>query len=282
MLLTVKELITVLRQSVNVQYDTDEVIDSAYLSMSDDDLMLCIKIGISGAYPDVDDIEDLPNGSEYPVVLLAKIELYTRLAVARVDKVDLVADNNNQLKQSQRFEHYMDLIAEAKEEYQNWVDNEMNSKVDSFNTILNRRRYDIRNYNIAPTPKVNLKIVDVTNNSVCIKWAVTNSINFGRYKVYISKVPIFDPYAKGEKLDDRVNENAIQVKSTMDIRNCYHRVEGLEPNTTYFILVVSVERTQVFGYSEKSFTTLEEFIEEEESETTDITDITTDDIGGEN
>ena len=107
MLLTVKDLISILRSSVNVQSTEAEVIDPAYLAMTDDDIELFIKLGVSRAYPDVTDLADLPDGSEYPITLLAKIELYTKLAVLKADKVDMGADNNNYLKQDQRFKHYI-------------------------------------------------------------------------------------------------------------------------------------------------------------------------------
>lgn len=83
MLLTVNELISTLRSSVNVQQEESEVIDPLFLVMSDEDLLLYIKLSVSRAYPNVTDLADLPDGSEYPVVLLSKIELYTKLAVMK-------------------------------------------------------------------------------------------------------------------------------------------------------------------------------------------------------
>ena len=120
MLLTVEELVKILRSSVNVQVPIEEgseetINDPAYLSMTDDDITLFIKLGVSRAYPNVTDLSELPSGSEYPVTLLAKIELYLKLAVIKADKVDMGADNNNYLKQSQRFAHYMKLVEEARQ-----------------------------------------------------------------------------------------------------------------------------------------------------------------------
>ena len=98
MLLTVKDLIGLLRSSVNIQNEESEVQDPAFLTMTDDDIELFIKLGVSRAYPNITDLGDLPDGSEYPIILLAKIELYTKLAVIKADKVDMGADNNNYLK----------------------------------------------------------------------------------------------------------------------------------------------------------------------------------------
>jgi hypothetical protein len=41
-------------------------------------------------------------------------------------------------------------------------------------------------------------------------------------------------------------------------------VSNLESGTTYYIAVFSIERNQVFGYSEMSFETLAELEDEEE------------------
>lgn len=264
MILTVKEIVELLRSSVNVQYAEAEVTDSAYLSMTDEELMLFIKLGVSRAYPSVTDLNDLEDGSEYPVVLLAKIELYLKLAVLKADKIDLTADNNNQLKQSQRFAHYMKLVEEARAEYESWIDNDSTGKVQSYDVLLAKRHDTQRSYDLTPTPKVRLKADLVSNDSIDLSWSVSNTSHFGRFKVYISTSPIIDMYREGVKAEDKVSKEATLLKSTSNIRNTYHRVKGLTPNTAYYVAVISVERNLVFGYDEKCITTLEEFVEEDE------------------
>ena len=197
MLLTVEELVKLLRSSVNVQSEETEVVDPAYLTMTDDDMELFIKLGVSRAYPDIEDLTDLPSGSEYPIVLLAKIELYTKLAVLKADKVDMGADNNNYLKQSQRFDHYMKLVESAKAQYESWLENEgVNGGVgvQSYDVLLSNRHYTQRNFEKQVTPKVKLKIDTVTSDSVSFHWGVSNTSHFGRFKVYISDKPIIDMF----------------------------------------------------------------------------------------
>ena len=264
MLLTVEELIKLLRSSVNVQSEETEVIDPAYLTMTDDDIELFIKLGVSRAYPNVTDLADLPNGSEYPIVLLAKIELYLKLAVIKADKVDMGADNNNYLNQDQRFQHYMKLVEEAREEYESWLDNEGQGEVSSYDVLLSNRHYTQRNFEKQAVPKVSLKIDQVTSDSVDFHWGVTNTSHFGRFKVYISKTPVIDMFREGATYDCKICEGAKLLVSTSNIRNTYHRVTNLEPSSTYYLAVVSVERNQVFGYSEMSFNTLEVLVDEEE------------------
>lgn len=270
MLLTVEELVKVLRSSVNVQIpvETEEgeitVNDPAYLTMTDDDIQLFIKLGVSRAYPNVTDLSQLQSGSEYPITLLAKIELYLKLAVLKADKVDMGADNNNYLKQDQRFKHYMALVAEAREQYESWLDNEGQGEVSSYDVLLSNRHYTQRNFEKQAIPKVSLKIDQVTSDSVDFQWGVTNTSHFGRFKVYLSKNPIVDMYQEGATYDKKIVGDVKLLLSTLNIRNTNHRVNGLEPDTTYYVAVISIERNQVFGYSEMSFTTLPMLEDEEE------------------
>lgn len=277
MLLTVEELVKVLRSSVNVQIPIEETVDEetgevventdidpAYLSMTDDDIKLFIKLGVSRAYPDITDLTELPSGSEYPITLLAKIELYLKLAVLKADKVDMGADNNNYLKQDQRFQHYMKLVTEAREQYESWLDNEGQGEVSSYDVLLSNRHYTQRNFEKQVTPKVSLKIDQVTSDSVNFHWGVTNTSHFGRFKVFISKSPIIDMFRDGATYDKKVDKEAKLIVSTQNIRNTYHKVNNLESGTMYYIAVVSIERNQVFGYSEVSFNTLEVLPDEDE------------------
>lgn len=266
MLLTVEEMVSNLRDVVNIANKEEGVEDGAVNTMTDEDLLLYIKLGVTRAFPDVTDIEDLPNGSEYALMLLAQISLFTKLAVLEVDSIDLVADNNNQLRQSQRFDHYMKLVASAQEQYDSWLDNEGNGSIQCFNLFINRREQSRRNYELTPTPKISLKINGVTNESAEISWSVLSVRNFGHYKVFLSENPIVDLFREGDKAENKVSDGAVLVKSTSNIKNNHYRATGLKPETTYYVAVFVVERNLVFGYSEKSFTTLEEYVEEEEFE----------------
>lgn len=269
MLLTVEELVKILRSSVNVQIPVDEgseetTNDPAYLTMTDDDIELFIKLGVSRAYPNVTDLAELPSGSEYSITLLAKIELYLKLAVIKADKVDMGVDNNNYIKQDQRFKHYMTLVEEARAEYESWLENEGQGEVSSYDVLLSNRHYTQRNFEKQVTPKVLLKIDQVTSDSVDFHWGVTNTSHFGRFKVYISKKPIVDMFKDGATYDKKIDVEAKLLVSTQNIRNTYHRISNLESGTTYYVAVISIERNQVFGYSEMSFDTLIELEDEEE------------------
>ena len=112
--MTVPQIIQFLRLNVNVQNpDGSEGVDSAYLSMTDEDILLYLNVVLTRDFADIPSLEYLPAQNVYPLVLLAKKELYYALAVASANEYDLGADNNNYLKRSQRFEHYMKLIEQV-------------------------------------------------------------------------------------------------------------------------------------------------------------------------
>ena len=261
MLLSIDELVKILRSSVNVQYEDGT--DPAYLKMSDDDIKLFIKLGISRAYPKIEDFDELPSGSEYPVVLLAKIELYLKLAVVKADKVDMGADSAY-LKQDQRFQHYMKLAEEAKSEYESWLDNEGEGEVTSYNVLLGTRHFTNFNYKNQPTPKVRVKIDLLTQNEVNYHFSVTDTSKFGRFKVFVSDKPIFNAYKGDYSYMSRIDKEAKLVVSTSNIRNTSHSLSNLEAGKEYYMLVLAIEMNQIYGYQEISFTTPME--EEEISE----------------
>lgn len=259
MILKTSELVSLLRSSVNVQIPGSEDIDKAYLTMSDEDILLFIKLGVSRAYPDVETLEELPDGSEYAVVLLAKIELYLKLAVIKADKIDMGADGAY-LKQSQRFDHYMKLAEKATGEYNDWLDKESstgNNTVNTYDVLLSNRHYTKRNYEKQPTPKVKVFVTSLNENEVDFKWKMSNSSHFGKYEVYIDVSPIVNIYEGGYNIQKSISDSAKCILSTYNIRNCMHHLSGLEPDTTYYITVFSIERNGVFGYAETSFTTPE-------------------------
>lgn len=276
MLLTVDDMVALIRSSVNVQVPSDDgsstIYDQYYLKMTDDDIKLFIKLGVTRAFPEVEDLSELPDGSEFALVLLAKIELYLKLAVVVAPKVDLGADNNNYIKQDQRFNHYMKLVNSAKEQYDDWLENESTgaNTVSSYDVLLSNRHYTRRNYEKQVTPKVKVYIDEVTSDSVKFHWKMTNTSHFGRFKVYFSTSPIMNVFADGADYKSKIAQDAQLVKSTGNIRDTYHTVTGLEPENTYYIAVISLERNQVFGYAETTFTTLEDVTDEEDVEVTDL------------
>lgn len=241
-------------------------LDSDFLYLSDDELLVYLKLGASRGFPEYT-LEELPEGAEYGVYLLAKVELYTALAVKRSDTVDMGVDNNTYLKGSQKFDHFMKMAEDAKQQYDDWLKNEGAeilglNVVNTYDTMIDNTRYDARNRPIQPTPKIRLRIDYLGIDKVEFSWKPSNVFDFSMYKVYISREPIVDMYADGNLYSDKVNKDAQCVMTTHDIRNCAHRVGGLEPDTDYYVAVFVVELTRVFGFTQIHFVTPEEQEEE--------------------
>ena len=280
MIFTVSELCNLLREAVNVQNEGAEIQDPAFLTMTDEDLTMFLKLGMSKVYPSVEDLADLPPGSDYPVILVSKKELYLKLAVVSAPLYDLTADNNNQIKRSQRFSHYMALAENAQLEYEDWVENgggtvDPNTGIQGVTTyevLRSKNHYSLRNYEHGLSPVVRVKIGEITIESVFFSWSSFNNDHFGKYLVYVSENPIVDPFRDGSKAEDKILDGATLVLSTWDFRNNHKRVEGLKPETEYYIAVFSVERNQLYGYKQVTFQTLHVLTGEE---------ISVDSLGGE-
>ena len=280
MIFTVSELCNLLREAVNVQNEGAEIQDPAFLTMTDEDLTMFLKLGMSKVYPSVEDLADLPPGSDYPVILVSKKELYLKLAVVSAPLYDLTADNNNHIKRSQRFSHYMALAENAQLEYEDWVENgggtvDPNTGIQGVTTyevLRSKNHYSLRNYEHGLSPVVRVKIGEITTESVSFSWSSFNNDHFGKYLVYVSENPIVDPFRDGSKAEDKILDGATLVLSTWDFRNNHKRVEGLKPETEYYIAVFSVERNQLYGYKQVTFQTLHVLTGEE---------ISVDSLGGE-
>lgn len=258
MTLTTKELLSVLRNSVDVKV-MGSTEDPQFLQMSDEDLKLYLKLGVSRAYPNEEDLGDLPEGAAYPIILLSKIELYTKLAVARADKVNMSAGDGVSISLAQRFEHYMKLVEEARNQYESWLKSDgVNGGlgVSSYDVLLSKRHYSNRNYEKQLTPRVSLKVDIITKDSVSFHWGVSNTSHFGAYNVYFGSRPIFDRFKVGEGYNSKISAEAELILTTGDIRNNAFTLNNLQPEKTYYILVVALERNQVYGVKEISFTTL--------------------------
>lgn len=251
--MTPSQLIEFLRNSVSIQ-DPDSSQDSAYISMTDEEIELYIQVVLTRDYPDVS-LEDLPPEYVYPVVLLAKKELYYALAVKDAPLYDLGADNNNYLKRSQRFDHYMKLIAQVDKEYEDYLDNggAGGNTLTSFDVLLPNRSGTKRNHEKGAIPALTLYVDSETSTSVELSWKVKVS-RFESCALYISESPIYDKYGIG---DSKISKDAKEVIRIRDSRQTACRITGLTPGTSYFILLTVTDMNNLTGYKETTVRTAE-------------------------
>ena len=255
--MTVDQLVSYLRLNVSIQDPTGTVQDSAYLSMTDEDITLYMSVVLTRNYPDIPSLDYLPAEYIYPVILLSKKELYYALATKEAPLFDIGADNNNYLKRSQRFDHYMKLIAQVDKEYEDYLENggAGANTLTSFDVLLSDRYATKRNYEKGAIPALSLYIGAITETSVEISWVAKLS-RFKEYKVYLSESPIVDLFNVSKPISDDAKEVVI-------IRNVHQsscRIEGLKPDTDYFVAVSAEEMSSLTGYKQESFKTLSQVV----------------------
>lgn len=251
--MTVDQMVAFLRSSVSIQDPTGAVQDSAYLSMTNEDIVLYMNIVLTRNYPEIPSLDYLPTEYVYPVILLSKKELFHTLAVKEAPLFDIGADNNNYLKRSQRFDHYMKLVSQVDEEYKDYLENggAGSNTLTSFDVLISDRYATKRNYEKGAIPALYLYVGAVTETSVEISWKVKLN-RFKDYKVYISESPIVDLFNVSKPLSS-------DAKEVIAIRNVHQtscRIEGLTPDTEYYVAVSATEMSSLTGYKQESFKTL--------------------------
>ena len=251
--MTVDQIIKYLRLNINIQDPDGAGQDNLYLSMTDEDILLYMNIVLTRNFPEIPSLDYLPTEDIYPIVLLSKKELFYALAVKEAPLYDIGADNNNYLKRSQRFDHYMKLIAQTDKEYDDYLENggAGGNTLASFDVLLSDRYTTKRNYEKGVIPALTLFVEDVAETFVEIMWRVKLK-RFMQYKVYVSEEPIVDLY----NTENNISSDAKLVATINNVHQNRCRIEGLKPDTLYYVAVSASEMSSLTGYREIYFNTL--------------------------
>lgn len=241
---TKKELITFLRSNLIISDSTEE---TEYLNISDDDLVLYLRVALTKDFPEIDDIEEIDSTQVYTLILSSKMHLYQALAVKYAPKVDLSADTNNSLKNSQKYEHFKELYELTKDEYNEFMESggAGGYTLHSGDVLLATRYGTKRNYDRGSIPALSLYVGNVSKNSIELDWLVNSLSAFQDYKIYVSTEPFFDYYA---------NPKTQGIKPCLTIKDVHHnyvRLEGLKPSTNYYIVVSCTDLSGHTGYSKQ-------------------------------
>lgn len=249
--MTKEQLIKYLRLSVDILDPESQEKDSLYLKMSDEDILLCIDIARTHSFAD-ESLDDFPEGYIYPLMLLAKKEFYLTLAIKHASYVDMMADDNNQLKKSQWFDHYMKLVANMDDAYNDYLDSggAGGYTLTSANVTLPDLYYTNYNYENEPLPYIKARVDRVTQNSIEVSWKSTFN-RFLCFKVYVSPSPL-DYYNTSETLPEEIKE--VSTIKDPHIKRC--RISGCSPNTTYYVIVTITDWAGRVVFSEVEATTL--------------------------
>lgn len=244
--MTLEKLIKFIRASCLVQ-DKDNVVenDPNFLALTDGEIADIIDVVLSRVDPSAD-IRRMDNESLYPVVLLSKKEIYSRLAVLYAPKVNLKSDGDS-ITLSDKFNHYMSLIEALNKEYNTYLST--GTIVKSSEVYLDSRYYTLRHYNNTTAPRVNLYIDNVSDNYIDLSW----KISYMRYKLQFVSYTLY--FMKGETeiynaYTNTFNENAKKIEFT-NIHDTRYRLDNLVANVTYSLCLVVKEGNGLKGVSQQ-------------------------------
>lgn len=249
---TVEELVTYLRSAVEVQAEGTDVEDTGYLAMSDEDLVLFLRTALSKDFSQYS-LTKVPEDSVYPVLLLARRELYFKLATIAAPLYNLSADGAS-LSQTQRFEHYMELIKQLDSEYQDYEENGgSNGTVSTYDVSIANRYATRYNSVTVPPPAISFYVDNVGDTFVELSWVSNyHKSQFKKYSVYISsKEEVFDEY------ENKLSDTAVLAFTEKNIWHKKCRITGLDPDTVYYAGVVLETVDGKNGHDSDSFKTLE-------------------------
>lgn len=249
----IEQLIKLLRDSIFIQDPEVSVVDEDLLSMRDEDFIPILQMTLGKVDPHAT-LDDFPQDRVYPLILLSKIELYHRLAVKTAPKYSLTSATGVQLKRAEVFDHYYKLIEQCQSEWKHFMSTgglTLTSADVVTEVTLDSRYFSQRNYNLASLPKVTLKVDEVYSDNVELSWKYTVN-KLAKFEIFLSKKPIYDKYSQ----DQKVKPDAQKVAVIKDTHTNLCRIENLESDTKYYLLIVVEERNGLKGYSQVEFTTL--------------------------
>lgn len=248
--MSIKELIKFFRQSVLVQDPEVVSVDEDFLSMTDEDFIPLLTIALSKVDPS-DNINHLSNENLYALVLVAKKELFYRLAMKTATKYSLTSATGVQLKRAEIFDHYYKLIEEVEKEYKSYLATGVPVKQGEI--LLSSRYFSARNYSLATAPTITGNLDNVYSNKVEVSWSLGNINKFAKCEIYLDTKDIVDRYK-----NNAISPTAKKVVIIRDVHCDCTRIENLKPDTEYHLLFVVEERNGLKGVHEITFTTLEE------------------------
>lgn len=201
-----------------------------------------------------DATEGIPDDKLRLIILACKKELYHRLAVKSAPLYTVNTENIN-LNKQQRFMHYYYLIQAVDLEYRDLLNRGIGSEIVTGEILIDGKYTSRRNYEHSKAPTVTLTLDQAYLTKLEISWTqfdTSGNNKFGGYFIYISNIPIIDIY----NTDNIISTKATLVASIYDIFSTRYRLENLEPDTEYYIAVISQDRNSRVGHSELLVRTL--------------------------
>ena len=249
-----QEFVDALRRSIRLQ-NPDVEKDKAY-KYTDDDLWEILEL-VTPIHDAEYTVLTVPNNERFLVLLLAKRELFYRLATATAPLYPLEAEGAS-LRKDVRFDHYIKLIKLVEDSYNasyaGFFGTGETGNLQAFDVTIEGRYNTLRNYNMANRPVIALTLSTITATTVNLDWTKFSVKRgfFYCYKVFIDTEPLFDEYVEEPFLQSGLSAKFM----SFDINKMKFRVTDLEPETPYYIAVLAFDRNGLYGYDQQQFTTL--------------------------
>lgn len=244
------------RNSVKLQAPEVEQ-DPAY-TYTDDTLWDILNVVVPFYNAEYPDVTAVPKEHMYVIMLLARKELYHRLAAATAPLYPLEAEGAK-LERNVRFDHYLDLIKQLEQEYQNIFDNlndtggltleDLLRGVQSYDILSTTKHSSRRNYILQAAIVPVLAVDRAGTDFVELSWGKYLTGSFSHYAVYVTKEPLIDPYA------DHISFPTNPALRVDDPHRVMGRVRSLEPATDYYATLAVFDRNGRHGYVEQVFRT---------------------------
>ncbi len=194
-----------------------------------------------------EDLDELSVKQTYILSLKCLHTIYLRLATASAPEFDVNAEHVG-FKKGDRFFHYSALAEKVLEQ----IGQAEQGVLEVAQVRLSSRNGTLRNYNLSQNQRVNLQ-ASSSSTSIELSWNTFN-LSLGDFKNYTLKYstsPIYDEYSIPAV---REGED-IKSLDFYDIKRTKYRITGLNPNSTYYILLMFKGRDGNISYQQvTSFT----------------------------
>ena len=198
-------------------------------------------------------VNNIPLAEEEAIILLAKKEIYMRLATNMAPEWDIETQYTKLLKAT-RFEHYIKLVTVIQDEITILQRNGHFNTVGANEIYISARNGYARNYQLAPAQYPVLTVANITSTSADFSWNqfdVTIS-RFSAYELFIGRGIMYDEF-EDPKL---IKSNIIKNFFMLDGRRTALRVKELTPATNYHALLLFRSTNQRVDYHQIQFTTI--------------------------
>lgn len=195
------------------------------------------------------DIETSSGAEKEYLILLAKKEIYMRLAVSVAPEFNMEAEFTKLLK-SDRFDHYMGLVRQVTGDIEKAEENV--SYITAGQAVIDTRNGTLRNYNLSSVQEIVPEFV-LASDHIDISWnAFADRGDFSHYAIYCGTETFYDDFEEFP-IDNNKFDSSVLIT---DLLRTKYRLKSLSSATTYYILLVFVGKSGRKSYHYSTQVTL--------------------------